>query len=191
MQIKTLKDYYEQLYKMFPDVPKEDIKKICSYGWKCLYLYNSAGADTIIKDNNFWCYIGYLKQDSLKYFKYYIKKLATKLRLLYKRKKVTWNGKYYFALTEQQYQYYLSQQNSRGRKRKNFNFKGIMLYQLLDECKICEHEKKYIFEIPYISDIGFKVYIENITTDKAKLIITRDPLKFKDILINDNEYELL
>ena len=80
---KTVKDYYNDMYKLFPDVPKEDVRRALNYGWKCLYLYNSRGADTIIKDKSFWCYIGYLKKNSLDYFSYYIKKLALKLRILY------------------------------------------------------------------------------------------------------------
>ena len=191
MQIKTLKDYYEQMYELFPEVSKRDIRRICTYGWKCLYLCNSAGADTIIKDNNFWCYIGYLKRDSLEYFKYYIKKLTSKLRILYKRKKIKWNGKYYFALTDDQYESYQNQKNKRGRKRKYFTFKKICLYKLLDECKIVESGKKYIFEIPYISNLGFKFYKDILVTDEATLIIQREPLKFKDILVDDNEYEFL
>lgn len=191
MSIKTIKDYYKQLYEMFPEVPKEDIKKACLYGWKCLYLYNSQGADTIVKDNSFWCYIGNLKKNSIDYFKYYIKKLSIKFRILYKRKHVEWDGYYYFALSNKQYDNYLSQSKSRGRKRKNFKFENIMLYQILDECKIQESGKQYIFRIPYISNIGFKKFIDNITTNKAELIIEREPLKFKDILINDNDYDLL
>lgn len=191
MQIKTLKDYYDQMYEKFPEVPKEDIKRICQYGWKCLYLSNSAGADTLIKDNSFWCYIGYLKKDPIKYFNYYIKKLSTKLKLLYKRKKIQWNGKYYFALTDNQYDLYMKQKNKMGRKRKYFTFNKVIIYQLLDECKIKEHDKRYIFEIPYITNIGFSHFIETLKTDKASLIITREPLKFKDILISDNEYEYL
>ena len=191
MVIKTLKDYYKQLYEMFPDVPKKDIKKACLYGWRCLYMANTQGADTIIKDNSFWSYIGYLKKDSLEYFKYYIRKLSIKFRILYKRKNIKWNGKYYFALTDKQYEDYLSQQNKKGRKKKYFTFDKVLLYQILDECKIREHGKKYIFEIPYITNLGFRIYNPSLRTDKAKLIITRNPLKFEDILINYNEYELI
>ena len=191
MVTKTIKDYYDQLYEMFPDVPKEDVRRACSYGWKCLYLYNSQGADTVIKDKSFWCYIGYLKKNPIDYFKYYIKKLAVKLRILYKRNHVKWDGYYYFALSDKQYEDYLSQINSKGRKRKNFKFENVMLYQILDECKVLESGKKYIFKIPYIFKVGFKILVDKIITDKAQLIIEREPLKFKDILVSDNEYDLI
>jgi hypothetical protein len=99
-QIKTVNDYYEEMYKLFPQISKKDIQRILNYGFKSLYLHNSYGGDTLITDSNFWCYIGTLRNDSLKHFKYYINKLSVKLRILYKRKKIQWNGYYYFALTD-------------------------------------------------------------------------------------------
>lgn len=191
MEIKTISDYYEQLYEKFPDVPKKDIQRICSFGLKSLYLHNSYGGDTFITDKDLWCYIGYLKKDSLEYFKYYIKKLSLKLRVLYRRKKIQWDGYYYFALSNAQYQEYINKKNKKGRPRKNFTFNNIMLYQILDECKIQEYYKKYIFKIPYISCVKYKFFVRELITDKAELIIERSPLKFEDILVYENKYELL
>jgi hypothetical protein len=109
MEIKQVKDYYEPMYEKYPDVPKEDIRRILNYGWKSLYLHNTYGGDTIIKDSNFWFYIGNLKKSSLKYFNYYIKKLIIKIKVLYKRLKIEWDGYYYFALNDKQYEDYCSQ----------------------------------------------------------------------------------
>jgi hypothetical protein len=39
--------------------------------------------------------------------------------------------------------------------------------------------------------MGYTFFLRELKTDKAELIEIRKPLKFKDILINDNEYELL
>ena len=191
MEIKTIKDYYEQLYERFPDVPKKDIQRVLNYGWKSLYLHNSYGGDTFIQDKELWCYIGHLKKDSIQYFLYYIKKLSIKLRVLYKRNKIQWDGYYYFALTDQQYEEYIGQKNKRGRPKKNFTFNKVFMYQILDECKIREFGKKYIFRIPYVSKINFKFYVPKLVTDKAELIITREPLKFKDILVHENKYDFL
>ena len=191
MEIKTVKDYYEQLYERFPGVPKKDIQRILNYGWKSLYLHNSYGGDTFIQDKELWCYIGHLKKDSLQYFLYYIKKLSVKLRVLYKRSKIQWDGYYYFALTDQQYEEYIGQKNKRGRPKKNFTFNKVFMYQILDECKIREFGKKYIFRIPYISKVNFKFYVPKLVTDKAELIIKREPLKFKDILVHENKYDFL
>lgn len=191
MQVKTVKDYYEQMYEMFPEVPKKDIQRILKYGWKSLYLHNSYGGDTIITDSSFWSYIGTLRKNSLKHYMYYIKKLTIKLRVLYKRNKIPWDGYYYFALTDNQYEEYLKQKNKKGRPKKHFKYGNQVLYKILDECKIQEYNRKYIFRIPYISDLGLSFYKKDLTSDKAELIITRDVQKFKDILVSNNNYEFL
>lgn len=190
--VKTINDYYDIIQSKFSKVCIEDIKRILNYGFKQLYLLNSYGGDVVITDNNgFWSYIGKLFKDSLKYYYYYSRKLALKLRILYRRLRINWDGYYYFGLTESEYQKYLEQQHKRGRKRKYFTFNKIYLYQILDECRIKETMKKYIFRIPYLTYISFKFYLPELKTDKAELIITREPPKFKDILINDNEFQFL
>ena len=187
----TIKDYCDQIYQLFPDVPESDIDKILSFAWKSLYLHNSYGGDTLISGKDFWCYIGNLKKNPLDHFFYYIRKLTIKLRVLYKRKKIEWDGYYYFALSDSQYQRYVEQKKQRGRPRKYFKFGTVFIYQILDECKINEYYKRYIFRIPYITHLKSKYFISDLITDKAELILTRDPLKFKDILVYDNEYEFL
>ena len=187
----TIKDYYEQMYQLFPNVPKQDIDKILKFSWKSLYLHNSYGGDVAISGDTFWFYIGNLKKNPLDHFYYYIRKLTVKLRVLYRRKKIEWDGYYYFALSNSQYEKYLSQKKNKGRPRKYFNFGSVFIYQILDECKINEHYKKYIFRIPYISRMKIKYFIRNLVTDKAELILTREPMKFKDINVFDNKYEVL
>ena len=66
-----------------------------------------------------------------------------------------------------------------------------MMFQILDDCKIQNSGYKYIFRIPYISEISLQFFVPELITNKAELIITRQPLKFKDILVENNNYELL
>lgn len=186
----TINNYVDSIYNKFPDVPKQDIKLILSFAWKSLYLHNSYGGDTLIKDNNIWCYIGKLRKDPLEHFRYYIRKLTIKLRVLYRRRK-EWDGYYYFSLSDSAYQKYVEQKNRRGRPKRKFNYGKVFMYQILDECKIAESASKYIFRIPYITKVNFKFYVPELITDKAELIIVREPLKFKDIMIDNNEYEFL
>ena len=191
MQLKTVNDYIESVSAKFPEVDEKDIKRICTYGFKSLYLHNSYGGDTLIKDNDLWCYIGNLTNNSIKHFNYYARKLAVKIRVLYKRKKIPWDGYYYFALTEDEYQKYLSQKKSRGRPKKKFSFGDVYMYKILEECKIKEHARKYIFKIYYGSDFGYGFFKKDLITDKAELIIEREPLKFEDILVYNNKYETI
>ena len=191
MEIKNIKDYYEQVAEQFPQVDMADIKRILNFGFRSLYLHNSYGGDVLVQDSDMWCYFGTLRRDSLKHFDYYVKKLCLKIRVLYKRKKILWNGYYYFALTESQYQEYLKQKNHKGRPTRYFKFKDIFLYKILDECKVKEHSNKYIFKIKQTIDLGFRFYKKEAKLDRPELIIQREPLKFKDILVTTNKYDVI
>ena len=191
MQIKTINDYYDEVHKLWPRLPDKDIKRILNFGFKSLYLHNSYGGDTLIKDRDFLCYIGYLRFNSLSHFKYYLKKLAIKIRVLSKRRKLPWDGYYYFALTDPQWEKYLKQKKSRGRPRKWFTYGQVMLYKLKDECSIRQHNCRYIFRVPFKSEIGMTILDKNFKASNAELIIQRDPLKFEDILVYNNEYDYL
>lgn len=181
-----LKDYLKNIYKLYPKVPKRDIQIILKFGFKSLYLHNSYGGDTLIRDNDFWCYIGKLKKKPLDHFYYYIRKLTVKLRVLYKRKKIPWDGYYYFGLTDKQYQNYLSQ-----RRKKYIHFYNVVMYKLYEECSINEFNRRYIFRIPYITYFNYKIFNKELVTNEAELYQEREILKFKDISVYDNKYEIL
>ena len=112
---KTLKDYYDAIQAKFPKIPATDLHKILNFGWKSLYLINSYGGDVLIKDSGFWFYIGELRTDSLAHFEYYKKKLRNKIRVMYNRKKIPWDGYYYFGLSEERYAEYINSKKRRGR----------------------------------------------------------------------------
>lgn len=185
-----ISDYYPQIYKRFPEVSKEDIKRILIFAWKSVYLHNSYGGDLLVSGDSMWCYIGNLRKNPIQHFHYYIRKLITKIRVAYRREDSPWSGYYYFALSDKQYEYYLLQKNKKGRPRKKFDFGSVFMYEILDECRLNEHSKKYIFRTPTIAPIKLK-YFANKLVASAELIQVRSPLKFKDILVNDNEYEFL
>lgn len=189
--LKTIQDYYEKIYQLYPTIPKSDIKRILQYGWKSLYLHNSYGGDTLINRKGFWFYCGQLMNNSLKYFEYYKRKMRIKLRVMYQRKKIPWDGYYYFALTHNQYQQYLNQKNKTGRPRKYFTFYKIILYKIQDECSIAESSKSYIFRLAVPLDKGFTFYKKELKTDKAELILEREPLKFDDVLFSKYNYQFI
>ena len=130
-------------------------------------------------------------KDSLKYFLYYKRKLIIKLRILYKRKHIDWDGYYYFALTRNQYNDYLTSINKKGRPKKNFEFQKIILYKIFDECNIAEHNRVAVFKIPVILDMGFTFYKENLKVSKPELVLEREPLKFSDILVTNYDYQII
>ena len=188
---KTIQDYYDKICEEYPTIPKSDIKRILQYGYKSLYLHNSYGGDVLIKRLGFWFYCGQLMNNSVKWFEYYKRKMRIKLRIMYKRKRLSWNGYYYFALSEKQYNEYLSQKNKRGRPKKKFTFSNVMLYKIYDECNISESGKVAVFKIPMPLDLGFTTYKETLTTDKAELVLVREPLKLEDILLSVYDYEFI
>lgn len=188
---KTIQDYYDQIYKEYPTVSKSDIKRILQYGFKSLYLHCSYGGDVLINRLGFWFYCGQLMNDSIRWFNYYKRKMKIKLRVLYQRKQIPWDGYYYFALSESQYNDYLSQKNKRGRPKKNFTFSHVVLYKIYDECNITESGKVAIFKIPTSLDLGFNYYKEEMITDKAELVLVRPPLTLEDILLSVYDYEFI
>lgn len=187
----TIKDYYEQMYALYPTIPKNDIKRILVFTWKSVYLHNSYGGDVIIHNKQFWCYMGNLKKNPLDHFTYYINKLIIKIRVLYKRKKPEWDGYYYFALGDKQYEEFSKQVKKRGRPRKYFKLTNIILYQILDECRLAQHQLRYIFRIKIPYKTTTTKYYEELITDNVELIQERDPMKFKDVLISENNYDIL
>lgn len=188
---KTIQDYYEAICEEYPTISKSDIKRILQYGWKSLYLHNSYGGDVLINRRGFWFYSGRLMNNSIKWFEYYKRKIRIKLRVMYKRKQIPWNGYYYFALSKNQYNEYLSQKKRRGRPKKWFTFSNTVLYKIYDECNISESGKMAIFKIPMPLDLGFTSYKEQLNTNKAELVLVREPLKLEDILLSNYDYEFI
>ena len=186
---KTVQDYYEQISAEYPTIPKSDIKRILKFGFKSLYLHNNYGADVLLQRNGFWFYCGKLMNDSIEFFKYYKRKLAIKIRILYKRQKIKWDGYYYFALTQKQYDNYLSQKNSVGRPKKHFDYGTVVLYKIYDECRVVESNKVAIFRIPAIYDTYFVKLERDYNTSKAELIEVRQPLKLSDLLMSNFQFK--
>lgn len=184
----TLKDYLEKIYALFPAVSKADIKRILNYAWRSLYLHNSYGGDVLVGTGRYWSYIGNLKKNPLDHYFYYLKKLSVKIRVLYRKRKTEWDGYYYFALTDSQFQHYQDQIKKRGRPRKHFDFGTVFAYQILDECLVNEYYRKYIFRIPYISRLKAKVFYRHLVTDKAEFLMTVETRKFKDLVNINKKY---
>lgn len=104
MQVKTLDDYYEQVYAKFPFIPHSDIQRILKYGWRYIYIINSRGGDILINRHDFWFYMGKICTNPLQHFYKYYKKLAFKIRMLSIWNKKKYDGYYYFGITKQQYE---------------------------------------------------------------------------------------
>lgn len=166
-----------------------DIRRILNYGWKSFTAANASGCDVLIRDNQLFFYCGNLMADSLKWYFYYKKKICNKLRYMYVKKHIRWDGYYYFGLNKSQYEDYLSQKNPRGRKRRHFTFKGtLMLYKIFDECCVAQTNAIAIFRLSMRTDLGFTRLKRDFKTDKAEFLFTRDTPKMTDILQSNYNY---
>lgn len=191
MELKKVQDYYEALFDLYPDVPKRDIKRIMQFGLKSFLLHNNYGGDVLLQNPSLWLYCGKLMKDSIRYFEYYKRKMIIKIRINHKRFEIPWDGYYYFGLLESQYQKYLNQKNKRGRPKKHFDFGNVLLYRYFDECNLRNSSAVAIFRISLQSDFGLSLYKPNFKTDKAELILEREPLTFKDILASNYDYQFV
>lgn len=184
---KTIKCYYDEIKKKFPIFPMQDIQRILNYAWKALYLVNSYGGDFLTSSNEFFFYMGSMQYDSLKHYEYYKIKLRNKIRIMFCRKKIEWDGYYYFALSKTQYENYLSQKKKRGRPRKHFEYGHVVFYKIFEDCNLANSSKNYFFRIPYPIDMGLTFSNKNLVTDKAEFYLERPFLTFKDILNNKSK----
>ncbi len=191
MELKKAQDYYEKLFDLYPEIPKQDIKRIMQFGLKSFLLHNNYGADVLLSSPNLWLYCGMLMKDSIKYFNYYKRKMITKIRIQHKRLNIPWDGYYYFSLTKTQYEKYLNQKNKKGRPKKIFEFNNIILYKLFDECNLRNSNAVAIFRISLPSDFGSSIFKKEFKTDKAELILEKKPLTFKDILASNYKYQFV
>lgn len=189
MELRRINDYYEQMYEKFPDIDKNEIKKILNFGWKNVYLMNSFGGDVLIKSSSIICYFGMLFRNSVVFFHYYRRKLINKIRMMYKRKHIPYDGYYYFAMTKKQYEDYINQQKKRGRPRKYFKLNNVLLYKIKDVCELENFTKKYIFRIPMPIEGSNTIFRFNFKFENPELIKVRErPLNFQDILVTNNNY---
>lgn len=186
MKVTNVNDYVDVVHEQFPELTKEEVKRILSYGWKMILQYKSFGNDIQVIAPNFFFFIGRIPVSKLSTFNTYCYKLAKRIRYMFKRTKSNWDGYYYFARTQNQYIDYI-QQN----KKKYKVFEHVMLYKLLDECKITEHAKPYIFRLKEDKTAWAKKYYDNIKTENAELIIVRDPLKMDNIKTSTNKYKYI
>lgn len=176
--IKTITDYEDQICQMFPHIPKTDIRKILNYGWKQIYLCNSYGGDVCVTNNKFYFYCGKALIDPLKHFVYYTKKLLIKAITMYKRKKVKWDGYYYFSLTDPQ-QNNLNEQLKTH--KKNLCYGNQILFKNYDECKVRHWNRKYIYRVKFNIDYGNSIYLPNFTTNLAQLYEEKKSITYNEV----------
>ena len=186
MKLTNINDYVKMVHEKHPELSEEEIKRILVYGWKMILQYVSFGNDVQILSQKMFFFIGKIPTSALTVFNNYCYKLARRIQYMFKRTKSKWDGYYYFARTENQYKDYLNQS-----KKKYKIFQNVKLYKLLEECKISEHSKPYIFRLAEDKTAWMSKFYKEIKSKNAELIIKRDPLKMQDILVSENKFKYI
>lgn len=179
-------DYVHELQEKFPEFSIEDLDYIIKYGSRNLYklIYRNADVFFISKINNqnFKLLFGRINFQSLAHkVRYILKKVSLKFKILYKRRKIKWDGYYYFGLTDSQFENYESQMNpwfknpEKRKKRYNrteFNYGDIVLFKVFDECKL-NIKYTHFFRVPMLAMMGHKQVRQGYKSNKAEYIAKR------------------
>ena len=186
MKITKINDYVDAIHEKFPELTREEVKRILVYGWKMILQYVRAGNDVSMMTNKEFMFIGTIPSSGLAVFKNYCYKLSKRIAYMFQRTKSKWDGCYYFTRSESQYLDYLSQS-----RKKNKVFKDVFLFKLLEELKVKESSAPYIFRLNEQKTGWMTKYYKEIKTQNAELIIVRDPLQMKDILTSENKFKYI
>ena len=186
MKITKVNDYVDSVHEKFPELSREDVKRILVYGWKMIIQYVRAGNDVSMLTNKEFMFIGKIPSSGLSVFKNYCYKLSRRIAYMFQRTKSQWDGYYYFTRSENQYIDYLSQKN-----RKYKIFKNVFLYKLLEEVKIKYPSAPYIFRLKEERTGWMNKYYDEIKTQNAELIIIRDPLNMHDVMTSENKFKYI
>ena len=186
MKQTDINDYVDLVHEKFPELSRADVKRILVYGWKMVLQYTASGNDFLIKSPDLFFFIGCLTKNSLSNFKTYCFKLSRRIAFMFKRTKSEWDGYYYFARSENQYKEYLTQH-----KKKYKVFNNVMLYKLLEECKVKESGAPYIFRLNEDKTDWMHKFYKEIKTKNAELIIQRDPLNMQELMTSNNKYKYI
>ena len=186
MKTTKINDYVDSVHEKFPELSREDVKRILVYGWKMILQYVRAGNDVSMITNKEFMFIGIIPSSGLTVFKNYCYKLSKRIAYMFQRTKSQWDGYYYFTRSESQYIDYLSQKN-----RKYKVFKNVFLYKLLEEIKIKDPQSPYIFRLNEDKTKWMHKYYKEIKTENAELIVVRDPLNMQNIMTSENKFKYI
>ena len=186
MKIKNVNDYVDSVHEKFPELTKQEVKRILVYGWKMILQYVNAGNDVSIVTKKEFMFIGNIPTNALTTFKNYCYKLSKRIAYMFKKTNSKWDGYYYFARQESQYLDYLKQS-----KKQYKTFKDVFLYKLLEELRIENASAPYIFRLAEDKTDWMHKYYKEIKTKNAELIIVRDPLTMNDVMTSYNKFKYI
>lgn len=172
-KVREVRHYVDKLQEKFPILSKSEINKICTYGLKLFAYANRQHCDVLLcnnRDDVYAVFCGKIYLDQNKFWRYWYMKWRMRERLLFRLKRVEWDGYYYIGVGYKEHEELMSQ-------RKTKHFRNVYPVKVLSELY---HERwcKHIWRIPYPIDCGWKFFREKIDTDKAEYV---GPTKYPKI----------
>lgn len=186
MKVTNVNNYVDSVHEKFPELTREEVKRILVYGWKMIIQYVSVGNDVSMITNKEFMFIGKIPSNGLSAFKTYCYKLSKRIAYMFKKTYSKWDGYYYFVRSENQYKNYLAQ------SRKQYKtFENVFLFKLLEEAKIKYPSAPYIFRLKEDKTGWMKKFYKEIRTKNAELIVVRDPLTMNDVMTSQNKFKYI
>ena len=172
MDIIHAEKYYKQVHERFPNLSMSQIRSIITYGLRSFFGHTVIGGDVLIKANYFTGYCGKLFMKDETFKRYALIKRRIKCRIRYKRIMKYWDGRYYFGMTQKQYDSIEYTKKNKKQKKKNLHFEKLYIFKSYEECSMFKYA--YIFEIKRKDDMGFVKKLENVTIQRYNLIAKRN-----------------
>lgn len=164
--VKRFNDYVDAVQDHFPYFSKDEISHILEYGFRAYVRANKMHCDVSLtnrEEEDVAMTIGRMwYSDKLRFYKKWLAKSSMKERWLWKARKKKWDGYYYIGLTE-------NQAANMTRSGNKITFHNVFLTLIPEELR---HQKfiKYIWRVPWLSNCGWKFFVEKLTTEDAEYI---------------------
>ena len=75
MKITNVNDYVDSVHEKFPELTRDEVKRILVYGWKMILQYVRAGNDISMITSKEFMFIGNIPTNGLSTFKTYCYKI--------------------------------------------------------------------------------------------------------------------
>lgn len=155
MIIKDVNDYVERIIKNHPELTEKQVKYILRFGMIAFDNYLRKGYSIKLSSPKVTMWVGENHTNDMKTrIKRRRKYVEKKARLNYYMNNLSFDGYYYFFLTEQLFN------ELKPLEKKILKLDKIMVYKSFEEC-FNIGTNTYLFKFYYPTDLGFQCLLEN------------------------------
>ena len=159
MEVKEYHDVMPKLYEAFPHLNKTLIKYIVKVGFYVMGAVLRKGHDISVGKRGAGITLASHLSRKSKY-----KKAKRRNNLLYEQKKKQFKGEYYFSVVDG-YESNLTKKGDKYILRNVYCSKEIQ--------SVCGHAPRTIYALE-LTDVGMDFYIDELETDRVRMVIRRD-----------------